>query len=281
VQLLSPAKINLGLRVYPRLADGFHPIETLFFKISIADQIEIREAANFKISCTAPEVPLDEKNLVWKVYQLATELGTIPPCHIHLKKSIPCGAGLGGGSSNATEVFKHLKKRYCLDINPLQSVDYLKEIGSDLPFFLENKPCFGSGRGERLEPINKLPTLKLCLVLPKFGMSTPRGYQLWDQNHRFHAPAPYPLRSVITDLHDTGGQNLPNLICNDLQKPLEEELPEFVAIRKALEKSGAIYTSLTGSGSAFYGIYLNPEDQDDAFRKLKQQFKTVLKAHTI
>jgi 4-diphosphocytidyl-2-C-methyl-D-erythritol kinase len=280
IRLQSSAKINLGLRVFPRREDGFHPIETLFFRISILDQIEICEAPALKISCSNPKIPTNSNNLVWKAYQLAATVGNIPPCHIHLHKTIPIGAGLGGGSSNATRVFKHLVEQYNLSILRQESVTLLAEIGSDLPFFLEKAPCFGSGKGEKLQPIDPLPVLKICLVLPEFEMSTPQTYLLWDQSTTVSAP-PYPLESVVEDLRNSGGENLSRLISNDLQKPLEKVFPEFLAIKKALEDSGAYFVSLTGSGSAMYGLYSTLEHQDRAYRTLQRKYKAVFRAQTL
>lgn len=245
----APAKLNLSLRVLGKRDDGFHEIETLMVKLpGLADQLDFQEAANFSFRCDDLSLPNDESNLVVKAvraFQTATGLAC---CYsLNLKKSIPHGAGLGGGSSDAAATLLGLNQ---LNGHPL-TVDALMKLaetlGSDLPFFLRSGAAFCTGRGEKIEQIPSPPIMRVMLFKPGFGVATPDAYGRW-------------LNS--TELPDITykSQNVADLsLFNDLERPVFQkhrflaELKQWLLTRR--ETVGAL---MSGSGSTVFAI-LTPE----------------------
>jgi 4-diphosphocytidyl-2-C-methyl-D-erythritol kinase len=246
------AKINLGLRITGKRNDGYHNIETIFYPVSLYDALEIvvnTNASNGDIlTLTGYNLPdSTEDNLVIRSVQKLRESFPIPFLKIHLHKNIPAGAGLGGGSSDAACMLKTLDRIFGLSL----SVDKLKSIaaglGSDCPFFIDCQPAFASGRGEILVPVKSvLNGFYGVLLNPGISVSTKEAYD--------NCVASIPETS-LNELIDTPVVEWKELVVNDFEKTIFKRYPQIKMIKQDLYDSGAVYSSMSGSGSAVFGIF--------------------------
>jgi len=249
-------KINLGLHVLNKRTDGFHNLETIFLPLPLSDALEIisvdpeTEQTNPVRLSTSGQImdgdPAD--NLCVGAYHiLKKDFPRLPPVVVHLHKAIPVGAGLGGGSADGAFTLKLLNKKYKLGLEKDQLIQYAAELGSDCPFFILNTPGFASGRGEIVEPVRSdLQDFKIVIVFPYIHISTAWAF------------------SVVTP--HAHGENLKEAIAmpvarwkdklkNDFEDPVFEAYPEIKKIKDHLVEKGALYASMSGSGSAVYGIF--------------------------
>jgi 4-diphosphocytidyl-2-C-methyl-D-erythritol kinase len=242
------AKINIGLWITEKRNDGYHNIESVFCPIPIYDEMEIQEASEFEFINMGFELDCNlEQNLCYKAFRIIQEKYNIPNVQIRLTKQIPFGAGIGGGSSDAASVLKALSDLFHLNI----SVDRLEELalllGSDCPFFIRNELALAQGRGEQLQRLNiDLRNYTFVLVKPNIHISTKNAYG---------KITPKPRAEKLTELIKLPIENWKEKIENDFEKTLIYEYPEIENIKKQFYHSGAMYCSLTGSGSAVYAIY--------------------------
>lgn len=246
------AKINLGLYVTERRPDGYHNISTVFLPVGWSDILEItpsRQANTPLLTVTGNKIDCpSEKNLVIKALKvLESYLERTFDINIFLRKIIPDGAGLGGGSSNAAFVVKMLNEIYELNLSPSEMKAIISPIGADCAFFIENTPVIASGIGDIMRPV-KVPIndWKIFIVKPPFYMSTPEAYglikpskPLFDLEEAIHH-SPYKWRETIF---------------NDFEKAAISKFPELDMIKEQLYQAGAIYASMSGSGTAFYGLF--------------------------
>ncbi len=242
------AKINLGLFITEKRPDGFHNLETVFLPVKLSDALEIVPSERFEFHTSGLELEIDYKhNLVYKAYSLLKQDFDLPPVKIFLHKKIPFGAGLGGGSSDASFTLKLLNEIFDLQLTENQLLDYSKRLCSDCPFFILNRPAFATGKGDILEPINlDLSSYKIVIVKPHFSISTAEAYK----NITPKKP-PESLKSLIR--HKLTEWR--NLITNDFEQTLFEKYPLLREIKESLYEQGALFASLSGSGSAMFGIF--------------------------
>ncbi len=242
-------KINLGLNIVNKRNDGYHDIETVFFPIHLKDSLEIIEKEKFEFSTSG--LPIEgepEKNLCIKAYDLLKkDFPQLPAIQMHLHKAIPMGAGLGGGSADGAFTLKLLNKKFALSLSEKQLIYYSLQLGSDCPFFILNKSCFATGRGEIMEQTElDLSDYKFLIVKPPIYIST-----AW----AFSTIKPLkPAKSIKQIIHQSISTWKAELI-NDFEKPVFEKYPEIKNIKDKLYDAGAIYASMSGSGSAVYGIF--------------------------
>ena len=242
-------KINLGLNIVNKRSDGYHDIETVFLPIQLKDALEVIEIEEFEFSASG--LPIEgetEKNLCVKAYHLLKkDFPHLPAVQMHLHKAIPMGAGLGGGSSDGAFTLKLLNKKFELNISEKQLIDYSLQLGSDCPFFIVNKPCFATGRGEILEQITlDLSEFKIIIVHPSIHISTAWAFT--------NIKPGKPVKSIKQVI----GQSIltwEDELRNDFELPVFEKYPEIKKIKEDLYHSGADYASMSGSGSAVYGIF--------------------------
>jgi 4-diphosphocytidyl-2-C-methyl-D-erythritol kinase len=243
------AKINLGLAVIDKRPDGFHNLETIFYPIPLKEVLEIVPSSEFsfiqsglKIKGTAGE------NLVVRAYNLLkSEFSAVESVDIILHKAIPMGAGLGGGSSDAAETLLALDKMFNLKISPVRLNSLALQLGSDCPFFLQSKPVFASGRGENLKPVSiDLSSYTLLLVHPGQKIDT-----AWAYSKVIPGKQALDLMEIIQKPVDTWK----TLLKNDFETPVFNSHPQLRMIKEKLYDSGAIYASMTGSGSTIFGIF--------------------------
>lgn len=254
-------KINLGLNVIKKRQDGFHDIETVFYPLHLRDVLEIikvnparslgPKGSEIETKFITTGLPINgaaEKNLCIKAYQrLQQDISSLPPVHIYLHKAIPIGAGLGGGSADGSFTLKLLNEKFQLKLTTEQLLDYALDLGSDCPFFILNRPCFATGRGEFLEPVElDLSAYSFMIVYPGVHINT-----AWAFQQLTPAVPPRPIREIIRQPISTWRDEL----TNDFEQAVCRQQPELSSIKSKLYQAGAIYASLSGSGSCFYGIF--------------------------
>ncbi|MCL1932699.1 MAG: 4-(cytidine 5'-diphospho)-2-C-methyl-D-erythritol kinase [Candidatus Azobacteroides sp.] len=247
------AKINLGLHVLSKRTDGYHDIETVFYPIHLYDALEIVPASEGKTAFSQTGIQVTgnpENNLVVKAYHLLKKDYDLPEISIYLRKQIPFGAGLGGGSSDAAFMIKLLNDFADLKLSVEQMEKYAGQIGADCPFFIQNKPVFAEGTGNVFSPVAiSLQAYHLVVVKPSVSVATHVAYI------RVKPRQPVlPLKEVI---------RLPinewkNHLVNDFEPGVFAQYPEIGEIKRELYAEGALYASMSGSGSAVFGIFDKP-----------------------
>lgn len=247
-------KINLGLNIIRKRTDGYHDLETVFYPLPFTDALEIITSetsgeTGIAFSSSGLHVDSDtENNLCVKAYRLLKkDFPHLPAIKMHLHKAIPLGAGLGGGSADAAFALMLLNNKYNLTLSTGQLVNYSLQIGSDCPFFILNKPCFATGRGEVLQEINiDLSAYNLLIVNPGIHINT-----AW----AFKQIQPASPRASIKEIIDEPIGEWSNKLINDFEQPVLSHHPKLQRLKEQLYKLGALYTSMSGSGSTFYGIF--------------------------
>lgn len=246
-------KINLGLSITEKRTDGFHNLETIMYPLYLHDILEIILAPDvkFEFNSTGINIPEDPRNnIVVKAFQLLQADHQIPPVKIHLHKNIPLGAGLGGGSSDAAFTIKLLNDLFYLGLSVSTMQDYAGSLGSDCPFFIKNKAVLASGTGDQFESLNlNLSNYFFVIVKPKIHLGTPEAYS-WIKPKLKQTS----LQKIISYPIDQWKQNL----MNDFEKETFKRVPAIEQIKEKLYNAGALYASMSGSGSAVYGIFKNP-----------------------
>ena len=248
------AKINIGLQITGKRNDGFHNLTSIFYPIAIKDVLEVLPAEedqqeSISFSSTGIEIPgSPANNLCIKAGKLLQEeFPQLPKLRAHLHKSIPMGAGIGGGSADGAFMLKLINNKFGLSLDSNQLIRYASALGSDCPFFIHNKPCIASGRGEQLEPIDlDLTNYKILLIHPAIHINTAWAFSKITINEN-----PSSLKDAI---------KLPiidwkNHLVNDFEKAVFEEYPVIEAIKRMLYQKGALFASMSGSGSTVYGIF--------------------------
>ena len=252
------AKINIGLNIVKKLDDGFHNIETAFLPIELCDILEFVASPNNKMEFTTSGLFIDgndENNLVIKAYNLVAKDFQLPPLQIHLHKHIPMGAGLGGGSSDAASMLKMLNENFSLGLSVEDLIEYAKLLGSDVAFFIESKPTIGVGRGDILTQIDLtiLKGLKIIVVKPDIHISTSEAYA---------GVSPEVPKKKLIDTFQLPIEKWQGVIKNDFENSLFPNYPVLKDIKQKFIDSGAIYSSMSGSGSAVFGIFLKDKEFD-------------------
>ena len=244
------AKINIGLHVLNKRQDGFHNIETVFYPAGIFDVLEIVESGEDKtpLDITGISVPGNpQENLCLKAYQLLKTDFDLPPVKMHLHKVIPAGAGLGGGSSDAAFTLKCLNSLFELKMKTETLQFYAAKLGSDCAFFIPNTPCIAYEKGDRLEPVHiNLDDYYIVIVFPDISINTKSAY------------ANINTKKPGFSLSETGilpVSEWKHHIHNDFESYVFQKHPEIKKIKEIFYDCHALYASLTGSGSAVYGLF--------------------------
>ena len=242
-------KINLGLSILAKRADGYHELETVFYPIAVSDALEVLPAANLTMTQSGIAVPGDPaQNLCLKAYHLLKkDFPQLPTVQMHLHKNIPMGAGLGGGSSDGTAALVILNQQFDLGLNDQQLIDYASQLGSDCPFFVYNKACHATGRGEILKPIAlDLSNYQFLLVHPGIHIATAWAFQQLK---------PHTKSESIQSIIEKPITDWKNDLINDFEAPVFKAEPTLSVIKDQLYQLGAIYASMSGSGSSLFGIF--------------------------
>lgn len=262
-------KINLGLNIIRKRVDGYHDLETVFYPLMIRDVLEViqtmddrQETVENRQQSTVYRLPSTinfstsglniegdpNNNLCIKAYHLLQkDFPSLPSVKMHLHKTIPMGAGLGGGSADGAFALKLLNEKFHLNLSTNQLINYALQLGSDCPFFIINQPCFASSRGEVLEKLSvNLSAYKFMIVNPGIHISTAWAFA--------QILAQQPKQS-IKDIIQKPVSEWKDLLQNDFEYAVMKEYPAIGQIKETLYHAGAAYVSMTGSGSTVYGIF--------------------------
>jgi 4-diphosphocytidyl-2-C-methyl-D-erythritol kinase len=246
------AKINLGLNIVEKRPDGYHNLETIFYPINLQDALEVTELdGEGEYALTLSGTPIEgdpDQNLVVKTYRLLKkDFPDMPAIDIHMYKHIPTGAGLGGGSADAAFMIKLLNEKFKLGLSIEKMEEYAATLGADCAFFIQNKPVFASGIGNIFEPIQlSLKGYYLVLVKPDIFVSTKDAFSLIQPMKPSQS-----LREIVRMPVETWRATMKN----DFENSVFQKYPEIAAIKDKLYDMGAIYASMSGSGSSVYGIF--------------------------
>ena len=258
------AKINLGLNITSKREDGYHNLETIFYPVPLTDALEVKlmhddfpsdEPCDLKITGNA--VDCDEKNnLVVKAYTLLAQDFKLPRVHTHLVKRIPMQAGLGGGSADGAFMIRLLDERFRLNMGIAEMERYASRLGSDCAFFITTEPSFATGRGEVLEPVNiaehNLQGYYIAIVKPAIAVSTREAFKQIICRQPEHC-----CRDIVRQPVETWK----TVLTNDFEEPAFKQHPELADIKQRLYDLGAVYAQMSGSGSAFFGLFRTEPQQ--------------------
>ena len=246
--LFSCAKINIGLNILSKREDGYHNISSVFYPVSsCTDILEITEQEHFSFESSGIEIPKGE-NLCEKAFYLLRKDFSFPNVHIHLHKQIPIGTGLGGGSADAAFTLKGINELFELEISSKKLEEYVLQLGTDCPFFIDNTPKYVEGIGEKMTNIDlNLSRFEIRLINPEIHISTAEAYG---------GITPQIPKTNLLDLINHPMENWKGKIKNDFEKSIFEKHPKLQIIKQQLYKDGAIYASMSGSGSTLYGFFV-------------------------
>jgi 4-diphosphocytidyl-2-C-methyl-D-erythritol kinase len=243
--LFPPAKVNLGLRILTKRPDGYHEIESIMAEIPFCDILELNEAEHDSFVQTGITFPPDgQLNLCEKAVAILRQHASFPPVHIHLRKQIPVGAGLGGGSADASYTLVGLNELFSLGFSKVQLTDFAARLGSDCPFFIEGGLQLATGRGELLTKLQPLGLKKwLVLCNPGIHVSTAAAYA--------KVKPKQDGASIQEMLIENGIQRL----INDFEHSVFEQFPEISDLKTNLKEAGAYYAAMSGSGSSVFALF--------------------------
>lgn len=251
ISLRAPAKINLCLRVLGKRPDGYHEIESLMQAIDIFDEITLEKSETIELSCDDPDLPKGVENIALRAALALREMFHFPGIRIDLKKKIPYGAGLGGGSSDAAFVLRGLCTLYEIFPGSSEILKIASALGSDVPFFLSTGQARVSGRGEIVEPL-KLPTdYELTVLVPRLTISTADIYNKARYSLTKKREKPLLEKRIMASRF----LELVSQCSNDLEEVVVRDYPELAKLKEILTEEGAVRSAMTGSGSAFFGIF--------------------------
>ena len=245
------AKINLGLYVERKRPDGYHDISTVFYPIKLQDILEIVKSEKTTLTTTGNKVDCEfEKNLVVKAYRMLEKEFYLPPVDIFLHKHIPDGAGLGGGSADASVMLRLLNDLFELGLSDQELAQRAAKIGADCPFFIYNTPKAASGIGDIFTEVDvNLKDYKIVVVKPDVYISTAAAYAGIQPNDK--------REYSIVDILKMPIGKWKGLLVNDFETSVFSQHPELAEVKESLYQAGAVYASMSGSGSAIYGIFDN------------------------
>jgi 4-diphosphocytidyl-2-C-methyl-D-erythritol kinase len=268
MKFLSPAKVNLHLKILGKRPDGYHELETLMVPVTLADGITIEqtEEPGVTLTCDDPRVPTGPENLIVRAADLFfQQTGQSFGLRIHLEKRIPMGAGLGGGSSNAASVLVALNslKKAGLNLSALEQL--AARIGSDVAWFIRGRPAICRGRGELIGPARDVPNWPLLLLKPPFGVPTPWAYQAWAK-----MPNLQPHTQTVENI----------ALSNDLEPPVFDKYVLLPAIKTwLLEQKGVRAAAMSGSGSTMFAVLDSPSLAQPFANEARAVFGETLWTH--
>src|SRR3954466_7999797 len=294
----SFAKINLGLRIGPLRADGFHELRTVYQTIALHDMVSVSfgRGSGIEIRCKDPRVPTDSTNTCVKTVERAMQaLKVRGRVVIEIEKRLPVQGGLGGASGNAVAALLALEGALRKELPAAERLRIAAEVGSDIPLFLIGGTVLGVGRGEEVYPLPDLPPTACVIALPELAISTPKAFAHWDEQAKL-TPSTHSDRMLEfsreisawlnaaqigrrSGVSARGGGRAENPLLdlvrtgieNDFEKVVFPEYPELLEVKRVLEKAGAKYASLSGSGSAIYGLFDSQQKAEAAAKKLIRQ----------
>ena len=274
MKVLSPAKVNLHLEVLGKRPDGYHEIQTLMQRVDLYDQMEIREGgAAIRLVTEGEAIPEGMDNLAGRAARLlCQEIGIEGNLEIRIRKRIPVGAGLGGGSGNAATTLTALNALLHAGLDEKSLMILGARLGADVPFFIFQKPALARGKGEILTPVELPAQLCFLILVPPFQISTVWAYETYDRLAGKKKEAT-PIQDSYPDV-----VNLLPVLKNDLELPAFTRYPEIGRMKEELLRKGARGALMSGSGSVVFGLFVNPEEarQTEQNLMLPPGWKTVI-----
>jgi 4-diphosphocytidyl-2-C-methyl-D-erythritol kinase len=248
------AKINIGLNVLSKRTDGFHNIETIFYPVGLSDVLEIIPSNNGILSFESTGLPIPgkkEDNLCLKAFHLLSSVFHLRSVKIHLHKIIPTGSGLGGGSSDCAFTIRLLNDLFLLGLSDDQMMNYARNLGSDCAFFFLNRPALAFNKGDHFEPLElNLSGYRIEIVTSAIHVDTAEAYGM-TEIHSESGSSYFPLKEIIH--HPLSEWK--DFLVNDFERPVFKEYPVLERIKQNLYDRGALYASMSGTGSSIYGIF--------------------------
>ena len=295
LDIRSPAKINLGLRVLSRRPDGYHGIRTLLATVDLWDTLTFEPGGDgLRLECDSPSIPTDRTNLVLRAASRLEDLlgRRLPGACIRLRKTIPAGRGLGGGSSNAAAALIGLNRLFGLGLSRRVQHRVLAGIGMDAPFFLYGGLALATGRGEHVYALADAAELPLVLLIPEFGISTPEAYRGLPKPPAVYREGGSERTDSLVRFLASGpsgpqlsGKLLAGCFPNDLERSTVLQTtrpPDAISrMRNALKAAGALETAMSGSGSAVFGVFAGPEQAAHAAARLSEANLRAIATRTI
>ena len=277
LEKLSPCKVNLLLNILGKRDDGFHELETVMHPIPVCDRVTFeRGGSGVQLACSEPTLPTDSRNLVYRAAAAFLEAAKIADgVRLRLEKRIPLAAGLGGGSGNAATTLVGLNELFGTPLSQKHLQTIAASLGSDVPFFLQNKPALATGRGEHIEALDFFPALKqfvFVLIHPGFGIATAWAYQ---QLGRFPAAlngAPGRARRLIASLQTATLESAGAEFYNSLEAPVLEKYPLLALFQEFLDAHGAAASLMSGSGSTTFALVRGQRAAEELAEKFKAKF---------
>jgi 4-diphosphocytidyl-2-C-methyl-D-erythritol kinase len=272
----SCCKVNLLLNILGKRPDGYHELETVMHPVDFCDRLDFeRGGTEIRLSCSDSRLPVNSKNLVYRAAALFLQsAGAGDGVQIHLHKQIPIAAGLGGGSGNAAATLLALNELFGHPLESANLAELAASLGSDIPFFLQNNPALGTGRGEAITPLNYFDSWRgtfLVLVYPGFGISTPWAY---GELAKFPAAlngkpgrAQRLVSALQTNLETGVGE-----FYNSLEAPALQKYPLLALYQENLRENGAVGALMSGSGSTTFAVARSKTDAENLVEKLKSKF---------
>lgn len=264
------AKLNLYLGIHGLREDGYHELETVFQSIALQDlvAIAVHDRGGISLRCNKAYLPTDEKNLAYKAALAFFRAAGLenPGLHINIKKVIPVGAGMAGGSTDAACVLRLLNRAFGAPLSPQRLAEVALTLGADVPFCLWGGTALAGGVGEKLKPLAAMPPCTIVVAKPHFSVSTKAAFGLYDQRPRENCPSSEGMVAALA------GGDLPAIgrnLYNSLEKPVGGKHPRILQLVERLENAGALGARMTGSGSAVFGLFDDPDKAQKAARSLR------------
>lgn len=272
ISVNAPAKINFGLNIVSRRADGYHNIETIFYPVRLYDTLIFSASEEFTFTVSDPSIPSDDSNLVVRAKnELETAADKKINAAIHLKKNIPVGGGMGGGSSDAASTLLTLNDLFDCGLSLSELKKIAVSLGSDVPFFLNPVPSFGESRGEILTPIELKIEFPLLIVKPAIHIST-----AWAYRNCKPAIPKISLRNLNGIISEEEMIELRTKVVNNFEQIVFDDFPEIREIKQKMYQFGALFSLMTGSGSAVFGIFKNNFDAEAAKEFFQEKYLSVI-----
>jgi 4-diphosphocytidyl-2-C-methyl-D-erythritol kinase len=277
VEIESPCKVNLLLNILGKRPDGFHELETVMHPVDVCDRLNFEAGGKgIHLTCSDPELPTDSRNLVYRAAELFLKEAKIKEgVRVHLEKRIPLAAGLGGGSGNAANTLVGMNELFGQPLTPDQLQPIAASLGSDVPFFLQDKPALASGRGEQIHPLEPFSVLRgaaFLLIHPGFGIPT-----AWAYSNLARFPAamnglPGRAQKLVSLLQSADMKTAGREFYNSLEAPALEKYPLLALFQEFLLANGAVAALMSGSGSTTFAILRNQQAAEDLQEKFKAKF---------
>jgi 4-diphosphocytidyl-2-C-methyl-D-erythritol kinase len=273
----SPCKVNLLLNILGKRADGFHELETVMQPVNFCDELSFERGGNsIQLSCSDKRLPVNSKNLVFRAAENFLSAAKISDgVKIHLEKKIPLAAGLGGGSGNAATTLLGMDEIFGSPLPIKALADIAESLGSDIPFFLQDKPALATGRGEKIQPLENFPALNgkaFLLIHPGFGISTPWAYQNLARFPEALNGKAGRAADLISKLQTNDWPAIADGFYNSLEAPALEKFPILGLFQEFLRANGALAALMSGSGSTTFAICENVSSAGSLAEKFKSKF---------